>query len=80
MFGLRVNKLLHLLLEVEFQNSLTQSVGAAEYTDCISTEGKDSPTACPGYNIKPSDGEVSVMLELWGMRSTPSLPLLPGPL
>ena len=27
-----------------------------------------------------SDGEVPVMLELWGMRSTPSLPSLPGPL
>ena len=30
--------------------------------------------------MKQSDGEVTVMLELWGMRSTPSLPLLPGPL
>ena len=27
-----------------------------------------------------SNGEVPVMLELWGMRSDPSLPLLPGPL
>ena len=27
-----------------------------------------------------SDGEVPVMLELWGMWSTPSLPSLPGPL
>ena len=35
---------------------------------------------CPGYDTKQSDGEVPVMLELWGMRSTPSLPLLPGPL
>ena len=33
---------------------------------------------CPGYNTKQS--EVPVMLELWGMRSTPSLPSLPGPL
>ena len=32
------------------------------------------------YDIKQSDGEVPVMLGLWGMRSTPSLPLLPGPL
>ena len=29
---------------------------------------------------KRSDGEAPVMLELWGMRSIPSLPLLPGPL
>ena len=38
------------------------------------------PNECPGYNTKQSDGEVPVMLELWGMRSTPSLPSLPGPL
>ena len=40
-----------------------------------------SPTPideCPGYDTKPSDSEVPV-LELWGMRITPSLPLLPGP-
>ena len=29
---------------------------------------------------KQSDGKVPVMLGLWGMLSTPSLPLLPGPL
>ena len=40
-----------------------------------------SPPKCPLYNTKQSVGEVPVMLlELWGMRSTPSLPLLPGPL
>ena len=36
--------------------------------------------ACPGYDIKLSDGEVLVMLEPWRMQSTPSLPSLPGPL
>ena len=35
---------------------------------------------CPGHDTKQSDGEVPAMLELWGMRSTPSLPLLPVPL
>ena len=35
---------------------------------------------CPGYDTKQSDGEIPAMLELWGMRGTPSLPLLPGPL
>ena len=35
---------------------------------------------CPGYDNKQSDGEVPAMLELWGMRSTPSLPSFPGPL
>ena len=33
-----------------------------------------------GYDIKQFDGEAPVMLELWGMQSTPSLPSLPGPL
>ena len=33
-----------------------------------------------GYDTKQSDGEVLVMLELWGIRSTSSLPSLRGPL
>ena len=37
-------------------------------------------TMCPGYDTKLSDGEVLVMLGLWGIQSTPSLPLLSGPL
>ena len=32
------------------------------------------------YDAKQSDGEVPVMLELWGRRSTPLLPSLLGPL
>ena len=51
---------------------VAQSAGAVEYTDC--------PKECPGYDTKQSDGEVPAVLELWGMRSTPSLPSLPGPL
>ncbi len=42
---------------------------AVEYTDCTS-----------GYDTKQSDGEVSVMLGLLRIKSTPSLPLLPGSL
>ena len=38
------------------------------------------PNECPTYDPKQSDDEVSVMLGPWGMRSTPSLPLLSGPL
>ena len=38
------------------------------------------PNECPVYDSKQSDGEVLVMLELCGMPSTPTLPLLPGPL
>ena len=36
------------------------------------------PNECPGYDTIQSDGEVTVMLELWGMRSAPSFPLLQG--
>ena len=36
-----------------------------------------TPNDCPGYDTKQFDGEVPVMQELWGMQTTPSLPLLP---
>ena len=49
--------------------------GAVEYTECNS-----APNVFVRYDTKQSDGEVPVMLEFWRMRSTPSLPLLPGPL
>ena len=58
---------------------LAQSAGAVEYTEV--QRGK-TPTQMSllEYDTKQSDGEVSVMLELWGIRSIPSLPLLPDPL
>ena len=31
----------------------------------------NSPNKCLGYDSKLSDGEAPIMLELWGMRSTP---------
>ena len=34
----------------------------------------------PVYDTKQSDGKASVMLELWGMQSTPSFTFLPGSL
>ena len=68
------------LHSVIYQIFLAQSVGAVEYTDGTSAEEKDPPNECPGYDTKQSDGEVPAVLELWEMRGTPSLPLLPGPL
>ena len=38
---------------------------------------KEVKTLCPGYNTKL---HLIVRLQLWGMWSTPSLPLLPGSL
>ena len=55
-----------------------QSGGAVECTDCFSVEGYPHSSKCPDYDTKQYDGEVPVILELWGMRRTPSLPSLPG--
>ena len=44
-----------------------QSAPAVEYTDC---------NECLRYDIKQSDNEAPVMLELRGMQSTLSLPSL----
>ena len=52
---------------------IAHSVRAVKYTDCISAK-------YPEYDIKQSDGEAPVMLELRVMQSTPLLPSLPGPL
>ena len=41
---------------------------------------RQPPNECPRYDTKQPDDEVPVILQLWGMQSTPSLPLLPGPL
>ena len=38
------------------------------------------PNEYSGYDTKQSDGEVPVMLELWGMRSIPLLSSPSGPL
>ena len=57
-----------------------QFTGTVQYTNWISAEGYDFPNECPGYDIKRSDGEAPVMLERWGMKNTPSLTSLPGPL
>ena len=37
---------------------------------CKSAEGKTPSKECPAYDTKHSDGEVPVMLGLWGMRTT----------
>ena len=38
--------------------------------------GKTTPQQFPGYDTKQFDSELPVMLELWAMLSTPSLPSL----
>ena len=54
--------------------------GVGKLTTPLQT-GKTPPhNDSPGYYTKQSDGEVPVMLGPWGIQSTPSLPLPPGPL
>ena len=75
----RLQRFLQPLLII-IENVMNKIHGAVEYADCISARGNPPPDECPGYDTKQSDGEVPVMLELWGMRSTPSLLSLPGQL
>ena len=56
---------------------MDQSTGAAEYSDCISTEGQNSGNKCPVYDAKQSGDEASVMLGIWGMQSTPLFAIAP---
>ena len=51
---------------------LAQYTGMVQYIDFFSAEGK-TPNVFPSYDPKQSDCKVSVMLELWGIQSTPTL-------
>ena len=79
-FGLKIMNTFLVRLKITPRSFLAQSTGAAEYTDYISAEEYDSFNECPHYNTKQSEGEAPVMLKLWGMQSTPSLPSFLGPL
>ena len=66
-----INKLTYFIL-------LPSRLGLENAPTAPLQRGKPRPNKCPGYDSKQSDSEVSVMLGLWGMQSTSSLPLLPG--
>ena len=56
------------------------SVDSLKNTPAASLQMGETPTnECPGYDTKRYDDEASDT-GVWGMRSTPSLTLLPGPL
>ena len=68
-----------------FSISHTQTCTCPVDCDCrihrlLLCRGVNPPNECPGYVTKQSDHEVPVMLELWGIRCTPSLPSLLGSL
>ena len=49
-------------------------------TPTVTQQRMRLPQRVSCYDTKQSDGKVPVMLEVWGMRSNPLLPSLPGPL
>ena len=55
-------------------------LGTVQPEPILENETLEIQTECSEYDTKQSDVEVPVMLELCGMQSTPSLPLLPRPL
>ena len=59
---------------------LAQSAEAVEYAYCFSAQGVRHLHECLGNDTKQYNGEVPVMLELWEMQSTLSLPSLERPL
>ena len=72
------NNLIH---SINTNTHIAQSARFVGYTDCISEEGLDpSPTTVLDMTLTKPGDEVPVIVELWGMQSTPSLPSLPGPL
>ena len=63
------------------QQTCTTAESAVEYTDCNLCRGvRPLYQRVSWYDTKQSDGEASVMLELWGMWGIPSLQSFPGPL
>ena len=55
--------------QLELLNTMTASLQRVKLPQRVSWTN---------YDIKQSDGEASVMLEIWGTQSTPLLPSLPG--
>ena len=47
--------------------NIAQSAVGVDPPTALLQSGKSSPNECPGYDTKQSDGELPVMLGLWGM-------------
>ena len=67
-------------LKRAFISHLYFGLPSRQNTPTASQQRANTPHECPGYDTKQSDGDVPAVLKLWGMRSTPSLLSLPGPL
>ena len=57
---------------------VVESAGPVEYPGLLLCRGVSFPNACPGYDTTQSKCEVPVMLEIWEMRSNPSLQSFSG--
>ena len=62
------------------QNPCTVSRGRRIHWLLLCSEVRPSHDEYPRYDTKQFDGEIPVMLGLWGIQSTPSLRSFPGPL
>ena len=60
---------------VHFWTNTIESI--AQSATASLQRGKTLPNEHPGYDTKQSDGEVPIILEVWGMWSTPLLPSVP---
>ena len=56
------------IISTEYKVNFMLCKNSHQVTNCIMPKKQ-----CPGYDTKQSDGEVPVILELWGMQSIPSL-------
>ena len=66
-----------LQINLSWLNSCSVSWGCRIHWLHLCRGVRPPPNECPGYDTKQSDGQVPAVLELWRMRSTPSLPSLP---
>ena len=57
---------------------MKKTIGGAHFAASLQRVKTRPSNECPVYNMKQTDGESPVITELWGIRSTPSLPSLPG--
>ena len=74
--------MLNLIITIKYkylQPLIAQSAGYVEHIDFISADRWD-PQRMSWYDIKQSDGQVLLMLDIWGMQGNPSLSSLPGSL
>ena len=77
-----LSTIISFLMILSFQTLLSCPFGigrAVEYTDCFSGEGS-YPSQTFARFTTVNNGEVPVMLELWRMQSSSSLPSPLGPL